>query len=110
MNAGMLIACLNARSYANLTIISLLIEAWRSMASGRSIDEQHVERASARAFAPAPIPVESGNNAPENPEPDEDEEFDPNDVVVDRNRSQHSVITGAFRPPTDDYDSDDSDY
>ncbi|KAL5511280.1 hypothetical protein ACEPAH_4496 [Sanghuangporus vaninii] len=105
-----LVARLEIAKDCNENESHLLIEAWRSMASGKAIDEQHTERSSSRAFAAAPLRVESSNTGLA--DHDSDEEFDPNDIVVDRNRPQHPlpVFSGGLRPPTDDYDSDDSDY
>ncbi|KAI5117473.1 hypothetical protein M0805_007178 [Coniferiporia weirii] len=97
----------------------LLISSWQQMASGRTIDEQHEERWLQRLVANESFSGKGdGNNTgfdhgeSAQPGANSDEEVDPNDIVVppatDFMRSQ--VFTGDFRPPADDYDTDDSDY
>lgn len=93
---------------------SLLIEAWKCMASGTSIDEQHVERwlsvqstsLSTNEDAPNPEPEVNNQHA------DSDEEIDPNDIVVHQIAmlEQPQARLGGLGPPTNDYDSGDSDY
>ncbi|KAH8117005.1 hypothetical protein DFH11DRAFT_1143474 [Phellopilus nigrolimitatus] len=92
----------------------LLIEAWKCMASGTSIDEQHVERWLSVQSASLSTNEDAPNPEPEvnNQHADSDEEIDPNDIVVHQIAmlEQPQARLGGFGPPTNDYDSGDSDY
>ena len=89
------------------------------MASGKAIDEQHDECWSSNVLSARATEAKhnssssrSGHNQePTPPRPSLAEDYDPNDVVVDPStRTRLQVVPGGLRPPTDDYDSDDSDF
>jgi hypothetical protein len=84
----------------------MLVEIWRSMISGSTIDDQ-------RAFRGAlSVPVKSesakakGSVGP--PTGDSDEERDPNDIV--QNPNPTNIPSFADDPNSDDYESSDSGY
>lgn len=81
----------------------MLIEIWRSMISGSSIDDQRTFRTI------LPVPYKSASvdvkvSAEDPPEQDSDEERDPNDIM------QNPIPSFGNDPDSDDYGSSDSEY
>ncbi|THH12014.1 hypothetical protein EW145_g286 [Phellinidium pouzarii] len=97
----------------------LLIKAWERMASGKAIDEQYAEHCSLKKqSATQPIffkkdmftPKADLNMSTDGMQEEKNVDVDPNDIVVPQVSRQPQACVGGFRPPTDDYDTDDSDY